>query len=325
MLKLRLVNRSARSVLCTATLTLAVILFSHAHAEVVRPVDCYNASLRFAALLDVLRAEMGKPVMGRSPLQVQNAAPREVYFQTETTFIKINRLSFELTREEFPEPPTPPTEITPADVLVVIEASQVVLEGILSYFAIDQPAIDPPGIEDRTPTDVFNQFATINRQINQMLDQPFLPSDVYQRVTLCLNYTTALRANFPGPRIPETPPYEPRKKPADVYAELRQCFVLVREIATRSGLSTLSVNDPDEQLDATIAPGDVYDFSSLLLAELRYLQGKSDASAQPLESFYPGRKFPSHVHQRARLLLTQLTELKGLVDAEPDWLTTGEP
>jgi len=71
----------------------------------------------------------------------------------------------------------------------------------------------------------------------------------------------------------------------------------------------------------TIRPSDVYDLSILLVSELAFLHGQLKDADAPLQSRDLAFKVPSHVYQRAELLLRQLVELETRVSVNPDWLT----
>ena len=61
--------------------------------------------------------------------------------------------------------------------------------------------------------------------------------------------------------------------------------------------------------------------ATLLVSELDYLWMHAEDVPPPHPAYYPGRKLPSHVDQRAGLLERQLSELAELVEANPTWLT----
>ena len=70
-----------------------------------------------------------------------------------------------------------------------------------------------------------------------------------------------------------------------------------------------------------VTPSDVYDMATLLISELDYLWTHAENAVSPRPAYYPGRKLPSHVYQRAGLLERQLAELEKLVEATPSWLS----
>ena len=69
-----------------------------------------------------------------------------------------------------------------------------------------------------------------------------------------------------------------------------------------------------------VTPSDVYDIASLLVSELAHIHSQLDSEKSPRRVYYPGRKFPSDIYQRAGILQAQLLELRGLVADHPDWL-----
>ena len=71
-----------------------------------------------------------------------------------------------------------------------------------------------------------------------------------------------------------------------------------------------------------VAPSDVYDFATMLVAELHYLESRLPRSAaSPARTdFPPGRKFPAHNVQRAGLLEAQLAEIRKQIAANPELL-----
>lgn len=70
----------------------------------------------------------------------------------------------------------------------------------------------------------------------------------------------------------------------------------------------------------TPEPSDVYDVASLVVAELACLHSRLPDAKPPREVYYVGRKFLSHVFQRAGTPDRQLVELERWVKDESDWL-----
>jgi hypothetical protein len=269
--------------------------------------------------LDQIRFEMGKPKPTPGAIDIANVAPREVFFQVLTLFEKANRLSFEHTREIAEEPPLAEDPITPSDVIRVVEAALERINHVKQQIGISQLSSPPPLDPSKTPTDVLIAALAASRQLNLLLAQQFSPAEVYEQLTLAVGYTARLRARFPGDRLPETPPYVRGKQPTDVGRKLFDCLRLIERIAARSDLQMLTLRSNEENL-MQVTPSDVYDMATLLVSELAYLWAQLDDVAIPRPVYYPGRRFPSHVYQRAELLERQLSELAALVDSAPSWL-----
>ncbi len=288
-------------------------------APQIAPSDVYARVILLQQELELVRYEMGKPRRLEGRGRIALVAPREVYFQALTLFRKANRLSFEHTREIVDDLPRPDGEIEPADVLAVVENAldriRRVKEELGISDTIAQEAPDP----SKTSDDVILAIVRASQQLNLLLDQPFSPVEVYEQLTLAIGYAARLRAQFPGDRIPETPQFESGKVPIEVYRKLLDCFAIIRRIAEKSNLSMLRL-EVDEGNLATAIPSDVYDVATLLVSELAYLWEQLDDVPPPRPAYYPGRRFPSHVYQRALLLERQLAEIDQLVDSRPGWL-----
>ncbi len=78
----------------------------HVFAKV---TDCQNQ-------IEQIRLEMGKPENLPLGVEVNDAEPREVYYQALTLFTKANRLSYDLTRTDATAPAVPTGPIEPKHV-----------------------------------------------------------------------------------------------------------------------------------------------------------------------------------------------------------------
>lgn len=273
--------------------------------------------------LEDLRSWMGKPKVGPIAVRVGNIQTRHVFFQALSFYRKANRLCFELTRDIQPDFPVPAGEITAQQVVKVLEAAVARLRAINTQLRVAGLGSPPSNSSAMTTTEAFQLLMHGNRQLNLLLAQQFSPSDVFQQVTLAFNYATSLRAEFPGERIPQTPTYEARKRPRDVYLRLLQCLVAIRETLQRSNISTLRYELSAGEAEM-ILPSDVYDLTLLVVSELGYLHSLCANARAPLSAYPPGFKLPSDVFQRAGLLKAQLAELRRLAQAHPQWLKAKE-
>ncbi len=267
-----------------------------------------------------IRFEMGGPLYEPWPLVIREADPREVYFLARTLFLKADRLCFEQTREQGISPGLRSGEIRPGHVYQVIQAAQERIEHVKAGLGI--LVKNPAGVPDpsKTPSDVFLSILHANRQINLLLEKSFSPSEVYREVTRSVNYTARILALFPDvKRIPEAPAFQGGKQPKDVFAQLLTCFQVVNRIAEQNNIHLLHI-EVDELYYPRITPGDVYDLATLLLAEIVHIHSLAVDVGPPKAAFYPGRKFPSQVFQRAGLLERQLQTLLVISNDHPSWL-----
>ncbi len=283
----------------------------------VEPADVFVRVELVRQELELIRLEMGKPGGVEEHITVSNAAPHDVFFQALTLFRKANRLCYEQTRNDTAEPRAPDGRIDPEHVYGVVNAALDRLRRVKQKLGIEENAEAPERNPATKPTDVFRSIVPVNRQLNLLLDRQFAPSDVYQQLTLAISYASRLLALFPGAtRIPPAPPFERRKRPADVYDRLIDCHELLRGINKQLNITMVDVNRAGKDTDK-IAPSDVYDIATLLVSELALIHAQSPGAAAPVNSFYPGRKLPSHVYQRAGILQTQLLELEKRLRENP--------
>ena len=290
-----------------------------ADAPDVTPADVYARMSRVHGGIELIRFVMGKQKIDGAVFTVTGVAPREVYFQAITMFRKANRLSFEQTREVASTAEHPAGDTDPGSVLAIVNAALERINHVKDRLEITTvPATQQPD-SSKISTDVFRTIVQANQQLNLLLDERFAPSDVFQQVTLAVGYAARLRARFPGDRIPEAPELVKGKQPRDVYRRLVECFSLIRDIAASSGLDILKLQTSDDHIQY-VNPSDVYAIASLLVSELAYSHSQLDGAKSPRQVYYPGRKFPSDVDQRAGMLQAQLLELRGLVADHPDWL-----
>lgn len=262
--------------------------------------------------IELIRREMGRPEGGPAAMRIRNATPREVYFQSLTMLQKAARLTFELTREQPEMPPARQGEILLQHAEQIVDTTQACVRNIKQQLNIsEQPSLSPAG-GNWNESDLFAAVMQINRALNLLLDDRFSPSDVFQQVTMAVSYASRLLALVPeAERIPPAPPFARGKTPGDVYLRLIDCFERIQGIARSWGhrIPDLEVDRAQARMAAS---SDAYDLASLLVSELAFLHSLAGGVEPPREVYWPGRKLPSHVYQRAGLLEAQLIELQKL-------------
>jgi hypothetical protein len=289
----------------------------------VEPADVFVHVAVVRQELELIRLEMGKPEDMVELINLANVAPREVFFQALSLFRSANRLCYEHTRTDVPEPVAPTDAVHPQHVFGVVDTALKQIRKVKEQLNIVERVQQPRRDNSRTPTDVFGSLLMASQQLNVLLDQEFKPSDVFEQVTLSVSLASRLLARFPDTvRIPTEPPYERRKRPADVHDRLIECFQVLQSIATLSGIeiATLTRSEREQR----VKPGDVYSIAALVVSELVHLHAQIEESIPPVQTYYPGRKLPSDVYQRAGILLSQLHSLEKQVRAHPRWLDTGK-
>ena len=270
----------------------------------IEPADCFVRASHLAKEVELIRKEMGRPSETRTAVTVTGASPRECWFQALAVFRKADRLCSELAGDPVASVPyAPPIEqITPGDVLKVIEAAGRELAEVKSALSIGE-SVDPPARDaSKVPSDVFGALATLNRQLNLLLARQFSPADVFQQVAMAVAYVTRLGA------APKDSPFVRCKRPADCYERLQGCLDIARGLVKKSGHPVI---ERAPVAGEGALPSDVYDMATLVLGEVAFLHAvhENAPAPYPFEGNEPGRKLPSHVWQLAGVLEQQLHAL----------------
>lgn len=272
--------------------------------------------------IEYIRLEMGKPKSQGLPIKIYDAAPREVLFQAITLFTKTERLAFEQTRtKQDLNVNIQVHKIHLADVFEILKKTMERVSAIKQNLLISEKCTIRPFPANSTPSEVYMSILQTSRSLNLMLDKRFSPDNVFQEVTRAILYNSRILSYFPdiNIRIPEPPPFIRRKQPADVYNILLDCYNILHNIADMSNIKMLKIEYIDTKNNDK-SPSEVYDMASLIVSELSYIDSLLNKDASIIKAYYPGRKFPSHVYQRAGLLKKQLILLKEKVKHKPEWL-----
>lgn len=289
-------------------------------SDTIQPGHVFARVQLLQAELDLVRAEMGRPTDERKPLTITGAAPREVYFEALALFRKADRFSFERIGSQgvLPHPPSP-NDIQPADVRNVVDAALACVRAVKNRMNIPETASEPAVDTGKQPSDVFGAVSRTSRQLNLLLDNPFVPDDVFQQITLALGYAAPLLAKVSTASAPVLPDYERKKRPADVYRRLWDNFDALREAFGSLDLACAKLGDMPYG-DDEVAPSDVYDLASLLVSELVYLHSTVPGVAPPsaAEFYEVERRLPAHVFQYAGHLGSYLQTIATAAKDSPD-------
>ena len=295
------------------------LLASNAFSQAT-PTDVYQRVLEVSAEVNLIRLEMGVTDAAKPDMAISGAQPREVYFQALTLFKKSNRLLFEHLREREDPPTLSSGDITPDDVLTLINGALELVLHVKQSFGIKETATIELSNETRTPTDVYKLIIRVNRTLNSLLQQRFAPAEVYQQLTYGVGLSSSILATVASAdRLGIEPALARRKTPVDVYRKLIAIYTIIHETLKLSSEACLVIEEAENER-TDVSPSDVYDLASLLVSELIYLHSLTPGANAAKDSYYPGDKLPSHVYQRAGRLETQLRTLRNYASTHPGWL-----
>jgi hypothetical protein len=265
--------------------------------EDIKPGHCLALASRLLAEVRTIREEMGRSEDTRPLPEVTGAEPRECYFEALGAWRKVARLAAEVGADSSRVTAVAPAarEVRPGHVHALLSATYAVLGDIRTRLGIREGAPEPTADLSKQPSDVLVTIIRVNRELSRALERPFTPSDVYGVVVLASAQAEALGAKA------TLAAFEPKRKPADCYAALESCLAKAAALVTKRGGKALAARGTPPE----VLPGDVYDLAMVVLGELAFLGG----TTQAFEPAVVGHRLPSHVHQLARTLDAQLSSL----------------
>ncbi len=297
-----------------------------ARAGEIAPPDVYQSVMVIQGELEHLRRASGKARDTRPAITVRDAAPREVFFQAITLWVKADRLCNEhrrggahyAIRIEI----APPRSVSPRDVWKLTQNTRGRLSCVRRVLDLDFDVAPPPRDATKTPSDVFRAIAQANRQINLLLRHPFAPGDVFAMVMLAEDYLgETLDRLTPGWRTQAPRPVAPvaAKSQADVLRELTRCFAIARRIARKSGLEMI-VFKPD--FSHGVEASDAFDMAALVFSEVRYFAAKAGI-AKRFKIRPRTTKTTADVHARVLLLKRLLGRFEKHAETHAGWHAAG--
>ena len=301
---LRLLNVTAALLICASPI---------AHAQSVNNTDVYNLASQVAEEIEYIREVMGRPFDDSPRLPVGDVSQLQVYYQAQTLFRKANQLAQEYAgAPRTAAPPVPDVDLQPSDSFNAVISAQDQIRQVSRAFSIETEA----QIQERTTASTTGVFLTIldaNRQLNLLINEPILPGDVFDQVTLAVLYSASILAHSGAENlVPEADPFDGYKRPSDVYALLLNNTDAMSQVAAAAGVPVLTLssrrNIPDD-----VEPGHVYDIARILVAGLALVANALDAEDVFPELDRPELIFPTQVYARATVLQKQLAQIDALL------------
>jgi hypothetical protein len=202
---------------------------------------------------------MGRPFDDSPRLPVSAVSELELYYQTQSMLRKANQLAQDLAGAAPRSPgPVPSGEVSSDAVYALLEDSLAQIRVAAEAIGITEQATFEQRVTSIAATGVFLVVIDINRQLNQMLRVPIGNTEVFEEVSAAITSAAALLATYPGATtMPEPPPFDGYKRPADVYQRLTECMDAMR----------VSLPAPKH-----VFPTEVYAHAGILLRQLEELE-----------------------------------------------------
>jgi hypothetical protein len=294
-----------------ALLVLLVVPAAVAWSQNVDNAAAYALANQVADELELVRERMGAAYDDSPRLPVSAVTELELYYQTESLLDKANQLAQELASAA---PRTasavPPGDIDADDVYALLEGALAQIRVAAEAVGITERATFERRVTSIAPTGVFLVVIDVNRQLNHMLRVPVADVDVFEEVSAAIESAAALLATYPGATpLPDAPPFDGYKRPADVYQRLTECIDAVIRIAPKIGVPVLGLSPRRNVSDDTDA-GDAYDIARFLVADLAAFAAARKAPSTGNTLPTPRHIFATEAYARAGVLLRQLEELE---------------
>lgn len=285
--------------------------FRAVDAQEIDNPQAYALANQLADELELVRERMGKPFDDSPRVPVTGVTQVELYFQAQTLLRKTNQLAQELAGAAPRAPgPVPSGEITAADIYGLLDDALDQIRHVADAIGITEQAEFENRLATIAPTGVFLVVIDINRQLNLMLRVPINDADVFDEISSAITYAASLLAMKTGTvRIPNAPPFEGYKRPADVYRRLTECIDAVIRVAPKAGVQVLGLASRRNISDDT-EPGQVLDIARLVTADLAAFANTLGAPLVRPELPTPKHIFATEVYAHAGILLQQLEELE---------------
>jgi hypothetical protein len=298
-----------RFFLRTALLLLLPLVASHAQDR--DNAAAYALANQVADELELVRERMGRPFDDSPRLPVSAVSELELYYQTQSLLRKANQLAQELAGAAPRAPgPVPSGEISSADVYALLEDSLAQIRVAAEAIGITERATFEQRVTSIAATGVFLVVIDINRQLNQMLRVPIGSTEVFEEVSAAITSAAALLATYPGATpVPEPPPFDGYKRPADVYQRLTECMDAVIRVAPKVGVPVLGLSARRNVPEDT-QPGHAYDIARFLVADLAAFADARGVPRVRVSLPAPRHVFPTEVYAHAGILLRQLEQLE---------------
>ena len=195
--------------------TIFVLATSNAATEAATPTDVYNAVDGVIAKAQLLH-EANFSSSDASSIQPEGRNPRHVLQLSRTVLDKANGLATINGGATVPVPPIPSREVTPADVLESVRATDEVIAGLLPIFGVEAAADPTVTGGKKTPNDVYAALYRLSKMIDGLGIPATVPNDVY-RIAETITSELEDIVQRSGLPMPAPPKASAGKKPKEAY------------------------------------------------------------------------------------------------------------
>lgn len=240
----------------------------------------------------------------KTPYVQSNKLPVHVYAKATEINGKIIRLQKKMNLPTSELKTIPIRKITPSDVFNIVSFLREEMGILLKSKNINLNTAEFEGA--KTPSNVYEQLMRVSYALDVLVGN-INPNLVF-RNGLMIQSDLALIANKLNIQIPSaTPKIIPGSKPFDVNIEAFKNLYRIAAVERKLNLKPVRVSDFPI---GKITPGDVYDTTNNILAELTRIKAKLNISEQTKSFSTPKGKKPTEVLQLMQTIGNQLDAIK---------------
>ena len=246
-----------------------------------------------------LAAKIGVPLRGNTVFYVENAEPREVYFQATSVRIKAFKL---LNRFMDPDQSRfhKPSKITPYHVYGMVKQAQMDLRNYANAVGVMLGENKFEIAEGKTPSDVYNLLLRVNALLYSISPNSLTSRNIQLHLQSIIE--TLFAWNPLGPKslvLSQRASFG--KYPKDILLELVKAFSHTKAIAKRNNIKILDLRVLENGSDTNA--GHVYDLVRLLRSEIKHIYSVSGKHEEPDKyGVIPKYSFYSHNYSKVRAI-----------------------
>ena len=271
--------------------------------------DVLARALLLRENVGLIRRYMGLPSVPEPLFRAKNATMGEVFFNALALGVRTRQLAFEQLRTARPGVPKfPESQVAAADVLRRLDETLSMVLRVKRALGITIEPPERPQPDDTSPTTLFNVLLEITQEIVPLIEESVLGANVYAVVTILVHQAMRLHRMLTSRMMPDEPPIEPNKTNEDIFDEMMRCFERVSKLLRANGLPVLDIERVTDRQRKTTS-SDLIDLSVLMIAEMDRMIMALGKPREVLPPLAPGRKYPSDIVPRVKLLGSVLDDI----------------
>ena len=276
-------------------LTILAAALTQAQAQSVTPSHVYQAVETLVMELQLLhQANETQPVVSQYLTQARR--PRHVMQKAREVYVRVQDLREMNGLPRNDVPPFPLTEITPADVMQLVQQAIADIQPLKPIYVIDESRFEAAFVPEKTPTDVYINLFRAGELLSQLELPAIVPNNVHQAAMGVISDINLILAKQGQPVNQDIPAVAVNKKPAQVYEQAQILLQHLQGVCTRNAdlCPPAGVTlPPTPQTDIT--PAYVLDLLNNVLAEVGSIKVKAGVDQITQLPKLPSGKTPSDI------------------------------